>query len=242
MRINEDYIDGFKDEEVIQHEREMISDPTPADIWYENCKSEGYTLIIAPTTRFVYGLKKTNIEKLVRHIRLILNTVCIKISTTQISTVNPLSVKEYEHIGVVQEKPEIFDSRFLGEFVIKTAVKLRTDNVDRLLRMFASLSTLVVENSNMAMLRFAMLKDRQWTANYELPGFMEKVDIPLEVSVDIQALLYGTRQGRTIVQREYGKSSTKLAKLSLIVKLLTNLVPDKMTDQELMKKIYAWIQ
>lgn len=55
MRINEDYIDGFKDEDVIHHESEMVSDNIPADLWYEKCKSDSYSLIIAPTTKFVYG-------------------------------------------------------------------------------------------------------------------------------------------------------------------------------------------
>lgn len=134
MRINEDYIDGFGNEEVIQHEEvEPICDDTPADLWYEKCKSDGYKLIIAPTTRFVYGQKREKIEKLIKRIRVILQTVCVKISTTQISTSNPPLVREYEDYGVVEENPEIFDLKYPGEFVIKTAVKLKTENVDKIL-------------------------------------------------------------------------------------------------------------
>lgn len=108
--------------------------------------------------------------------------------------------------------------------------------------MFSTLSAFLVANgSNIAMLRFALLNDGKWSSDYELKGFTPKVEIPLIVPVDIHALLYGTREAQKSVQREYGKTSTKLSTLTLIIKLLTKLVPDKMSEQDLMKKIYYWI-
>jgi hypothetical protein len=72
MRINEDFFDDIEGSEIIQNEDEMISDNTPCEQWYENCKSEGYKVIVAPSLRFVYGIKNETIEKLVRKIRHIL--------------------------------------------------------------------------------------------------------------------------------------------------------------------------
>ena len=163
----------------------MISDNTPCEQWYENCKNDGYKVIVAPSLRFVYGIKKETIEKLVRKIRHILGTVCIDISSTQISAVNPSHAKEYEELGVVVENPAIFENRFLGEFVIKTAVEIKTNNLELILRMFAQLSALIVSMSNMALLRFAILKDGEWKSYYTLPGYDKPVKVNIEVPVDI---------------------------------------------------------
>jgi hypothetical protein len=108
--------------------------------------------------------------------------------------------------------------------------------------MFAQLSALMVGMSNMAILRFAIFKDNQWKSEYVLPGYDKPVRISLEVPVDIQNVIYGTKQGKSIIKKEYSKGSSKLAKVAMIVKILTKLVPDKMTEQELMKQIYTWIQ
>jgi hypothetical protein len=193
MRINEDFFDNIDGSEIIQNEEEMISDNTPCDQWYEKCKSDGYKVIVAPSLRFVYGVKKETIEKLVKKIRHILETVFVDISTTQISAVNQGRAEEYENIGVVVENPAVFQNRYLGEFVIKTAVKTRTNNLELILRMFAQLSALMVGMSNMAIIRFAVLKDGQWKSEYVLPGYDKPVRISLEVPVDIQNVIYGTK-------------------------------------------------
>lgn len=153
-----------------------------------------------------------------------------------------MHANEYENIGVVVENPEVFNNIFLGEFVIKTAVNIKTNNLELILRAFAQLSALVVSMSNIAMLRFAILKDGQWISKYVLPGYDKSVLITLEVPVDIQTVIYGTKQIKSIIKKEYSKGSSKLAKVAMIVKILTKLVPDKMTEQELMKQIYTWIQ